>query len=114
MKRLFSVLALVVLGAVTVNTQSLRPVTLAWDLPSDYSTWTEVRIYNAVTPATPVLLGTVKCSGSPLVCPTEVTLNLAKATYSFIARSFDGTWESEDSNAVTLKPPAFPPNLRKR
>lgn len=92
-----------------------RSVTLTWDgMPSDQS-WTQVRIYE-ITPTAYTLVATAPCTlGTPNVCPTSVTFSAPKLAHSYIARSFDGTYESDDSNTVFLPgPPKAPGNLRKQ
>lgn len=100
-------LASLVPWAVRPQTKAL---TLAWDSMPDGEKWTEVRIYEGAT-----VVATAPCQpGPPIVCPTQVTFNITRAPHVYAARSYDGFFESDDSNTVTIAPPGKPGNLRKQ
>jgi len=77
-------------------------ITLLWDAMPVGQLWTQVRIYE----------GTVLVT-TAAVPATSVTFSTTKATHTWTARSFDGTEESVDSNAVIWAPPIPPGHLRK-
>lgn len=115
MKKIVAILALLAAIAGGIWTmQSTKQITLQWDQMPAGEVWQAVRIYD-LAGAQPVLLGTVPCSaGPPVNCPNSITLVVEKRAYTFVARSWDGTWESADSNSVVLAgPPKAPTNLRK-
>ena len=87
-------------------TATAATVTLAWDPAPAGQAWQKIRIYEK------------GATGYTLV--TEVAGDAATAQisvvpgpHSWVARSYDGIWESGDSNAVTTGPvPAAPGGLR--
>lgn len=105
MKKIFSSV-LILFTAGIFSMQSNKVVTLTWDSMPSGEAWQEVRIYD-----NGVLVVTAPCTTS---CPTSVTFNMPKAAHSYTARSWDGNWESEDSNTVIVNgPPKAPTNLKK-
>lgn len=77
-------------------------VNLTWDPMPEDEVWEEVRIYesNSLVASVPVPA-------------TSVTFPVEKGSHTFTARSWDGLWESDDSNSVTLKAPMPPGHLRR-
>jgi hypothetical protein len=73
-------------------------LTFAWDpVPPDQN-WIKVRLYEK-SGTTYTLL--IEVAGTA----TQATItNVTPGTHSFVARSFDGTWESGDSNVVVTGP----------
>jgi hypothetical protein len=92
-----------------------KSITLAWDPMPVTESWQAVHLYDiSVTPE--VLLAAPACSvGPPIVCPTQVAITITKKPYSFVVRSWDGVWESDNSNVVPLAGgPKAPTNLVKK
>ena len=88
-----------------------KQVSLSWDPMPAGEAWQTIRIYDAG-----LMVAETKCTQTEGTwsCPTTVTFELTKTAHSFTARSFDGNWESSDSNVVTVKgPPAAPGNLKR-
>jgi hypothetical protein len=98
--------ACLVVCLLLVATANAATVTLAWDPAPAGQAWQKIRIYEK------------GATGYTLV--TEVAGDAATAqisvipgAHSWVARSYDGIWESGDSNAVTTGPvPAAPGGLR--
>ena len=115
MKKILSILAsLALIAGAIVGMQSTKQLQLQWDPMPTTEAWQSVRLYDVS--ATPeVLLGTTPCTvGTPMSCPTSIVIVIQKKAYKIVARSFDGNWESLDSNQVAvLGPPASPTNLKK-
>lgn len=107
MKRFMFVIALLLFAGVANAAQ----ITLAWDPMPSGQTWTKVRAYERFGVA-----GSYTYSG----ILSEVNANITTCTFAanpgahgYVVRSFDGTWESNDSNAVTTTPvPTAPTNNR--
>ncbi len=95
MKRILSAAALLLLMAASTYAATL---TFAWDpMPADQN-WTKVRLYEK-SDMTYTLL--IEVAGTA----TQATvINVAPGAHSFVARSFDGAWESGDSNVVVTGP----------
>lgn len=93
-----------------------RTITLVWDAMPAGEVWTQVRAYEKNLDGTTTLIATAPCTiGTPNVCPTSVSFSVTKMTHTYIVRSFDGAWESDDSNTAFLPGPPKPPgNLRKQ
>jgi hypothetical protein len=108
--------AILALGTgLVIWAQSSRPITLAWDAMPAGEKWASVRIYEITNPASPVMVAETQCTiGPPIVCPTEVTFTMSRATHTYTARAWDGFWESGDSNSVTVPTPANPPTGLKK
>jgi hypothetical protein len=94
------------LGATQV-TQGVT-VTMSWDAALPTDTWKQVNAYEHMTDGTYVLLGSTPCPG----CMSIVVPNVTKVQHTYVVRSFDGIWESPDSNAVTITPPKAPNVLK--
>lgn len=111
MKKALLVLAVLAAGAIYAL-QAQKQITLAWDPMPVGAGWAEVRIYDiSATPE--VLVATAVCQSG--TCPTTVTATVQKKAYQFVARSYNGEWESDNSNVVVLPgPPSTPGNLRKQ
>jgi hypothetical protein len=78
-------------------------LTFAWDRKPADQNWTRVRLYEK-SGATYNLL--VEVDGTA----TQATAtNVAPGAHTFVARFFDGTWESGDSNVVVTGPVPNPP-----
>jgi hypothetical protein len=82
-------------------------VTMSWDAPLPADSWTQVNAYEIVN-GLYVLLGSTPCPG----CTSIVVPNVTKSVHIYVVRSFDGIWESPDSNAVTITPPKAPNVLK--
>lgn len=114
-KRILAILAmLMAIGAGIIGMQTQKQVTLSWDAMPTGETWTQVRLYD-IAPTPEVLLGTANCAaGPPIVCPTTLSITVQKKAYQIVARSWNGDWESGNSNVVVLAgPPSAPTNLKK-
>ena len=104
MKRILSIAAVILLAAASTYAATL---TFSWDpKPSDQN-WTNVRLYEK-SGTTYTLL--IEVAGTA----TQATvMNVLPGAHSFVARSFDGTWESGDSNVIVTGPVPNPPgNLK--
>lgn len=100
MKRILSAAALILLMAASTYAATL---TFAWDPKPADQNWTKVRLYEK-SGTTYTLL--IEVAGTA----TQATVtSIAPGAHSFVARSFDGTWESGDSNVVTTGPVPNPP-----
>jgi hypothetical protein len=89
--------------------QTSRQLTLGWDpLAAGVTTVTAIRIYD-ISLQTPVLVAEAACTVTPYSCPVEVAFTMPRAAHSYVARYWDGFWESADSNAVTIPGPVNPP-----
>ena len=77
-------------------------VTLQWDAMPVGEDWTEVHILDGGTQIA-VVPGSMQ----------SVTLSVEKALHTFTARSFNGIFESIDSNVLTIRVPSPPGHLRK-
>ena len=78
-------------------------VTLSWDAMPGTEVWKEVRI----------LEGATVVATAAMPAASVVVANVTKAPHTFVARSFDGTFESDDSNAVVVTPPVPPGHLKR-
>ena len=88
---------------------SNKTVTLAWDPMPVGEKWAEVRIYE-ITTGTDVLVATATCvPGPPITCPTQVSFQIARAAHTWVGRSSDSFWESDNSNTVSVNGPPKPP-----
>jgi hypothetical protein len=111
MKKAIITLGIIIaLGLGVWSMQVSKQITLQWDaMPLDQK-WTEVRIYD-VAQSPEAIVATATCSTT---CPTTVTFTVPRAAHTYVARSYDGFWESADSNVVTLNaPPKIPTGLKK-
>jgi hypothetical protein len=71
-------------------------------MPSDQN-WTKVRLYEKSVTTYTLL---IEVAGTE----TQATItNIAPGAHSFVARSFEGTWESGNSNVVVTGPVPNPP-----
>jgi hypothetical protein len=87
-------------------TAAAATVTLAWDPAPAGQSWQKVRIYEKGA-AGYVLL--VEVAGDA----TTAQISVVPGAHAWVARSFDGVWESSDSNTVTTGPvPTSPGGLR--
>ena len=77
-------------------------VTLQWDPMPVGDDWIEVRILDGGTQ--------IAVATQPA---TQITIDVPKAVHTFTARSFNGMFESADSNSLTIKVPSPPGHLRK-
>ena len=111
MKRSIIIVAVILAALAGIfGYQASKQITLQWDaMPLDQK-WTEVRIYD-VAQSPEALVATATCSTT---CPTTVTFTVPRTAHTYVARSFDGFWESADSNVVAINaPPKIPANLKK-
>lgn len=100
MKRIMSAAAVLLLMAASTYAATL---TLSWDPKPADQNWTKVRLYEK-SGTTYMLL--VEVAGTA----TQATVtNVTPGAHSFVARSFDETWESGDSNVVVTGPVPNPP-----
>lgn len=113
MKKLLGILIAIALFLPIASGRQTKTITLQWDPMPDTEHWTEIRVYDIS--ASPVMMTSTACQpGPPIVCPTQVTITVQRRAYSFVARSYDSVWESDDSNvAVQPGPPKPPNNLKK-
>jgi len=115
MKRLLAILAiLVAITAAIIGMQSSKQITFQWDAMPAGETWQQVRLYDiAATPE--ALLGSVSCNaGPPVTCPNSLMVTVQRKAYQVVARSWNGDWESDNSNVVALAgPPKTPTGLKK-
>jgi len=103
MKRIIFAVILVLIMAVAASAATL---TFEWDPMPAGQNWTKVRLYEKSSADYTLL---VEVEGAE----TRATVEITPGEHSFVARSFDGVWESEDSNVVTTGPvPDSPGNLR--
>jgi len=106
-KRFYLVLCLILFA---IYAQAAT-VTLAWDAMPAGESWTSVRIYERtgiVAPYTYAQVASVACPG----CTTAVVTVTAVGNHTYVARSYNGTIESADSNSVLVNVPAPPVNLK--
>lgn len=91
MKRiLFAVIVVLIMAAAACA----ATLTFEWDPMPVGQNWTKVRLYEK-SGTTYTLL--IEVDGTA----TQATAtNVTPGVHSFVARSFDGTWESGDSNVV--------------
>jgi hypothetical protein len=82
-------------------------ITFQWDAKPSGQTWTKVRVYEKMGTTYTLL---IEVNGTE----TQATAaNVTPGSHAFVARSFDGVWESADSNTVTTgTPPTAPGNFR--
>ena len=100
MKRFLSAAALLLLMAAAANAAAL---TFAWDSKPADQNWAKVRLYEK-SGTTYTLL--IEVAGT---ATQAAVTNITPGAHSFVARSFDGTWESGDSNVITTGPIPNPP-----
>jgi hypothetical protein len=89
-------------------------VILSWDAMPSGQTWTAVRIYERVGAASPYTYTQIISIPCPS-CTTATFTVTPVGNHTYIARSYDGTVESADSNGVVVTvtaPPVPPGNLR--
>ena len=116
----FAVIVLIIAigaGVIWAYQTNSRQITLYWNpLPAGITTVTAVRIYDIADPASPVKVAEVSCTiVAPYTCPMEVTFAMSQAVHVYVARYWDGFWESADSNSVSVPGPVSPPTgLKKR
>jgi hypothetical protein len=100
MKRIISAAVIFLFMAASSFAATL---TFAWDPKPADQNWSKVRLYEK-SGTTYTLL--IEVAGTA----TQATVtNVAPGAHSFVARSFDGTWESGDSNVVVTGPVPNPP-----
>jgi hypothetical protein len=100
MKRILSAAALLLLMAASTYAATL---TFAWDPKPADQNWTKVRLYEKSSTTYTLLIEVAGAANQATV--TSIT----PGAHSFVARSFDGTWESGDSNVVVTGPVPNPP-----
>ena len=100
MKRILYPAAVLLLMAASTYAANLI---FAWDpMPADQN-WKKVRLYEK---SGTVYILLVEVDGTA----TQATVtNVTPGAHSFVARSFDGTWESGDSNVVVTGSVPNPP-----
>jgi len=109
------ILLLIISGLGIWAYQTSRQVTFGWEPMPAGQSWASVRIYDlSIIP--PALVAETQCTiGPPVTCPTEVTTIMPRAAHTYVARAWDGFWESGDSNSVGVPaPPDAPTGLKKR
>jgi hypothetical protein len=95
MKRILFIVAVFLLMAASTYGATL---TFVWDPMSADQDWTKVRLYEKSGTIYALL---VEVAGTA----TQATsTNVTPSAHSFVARSFDGIWESGDSNVVITDP----------
>ncbi len=100
MKRILYSVAMLLLMAASTYAATL---TFAWDpMPADQN-WTKVRLYEKSGTSYTLLIEVAGPAAQATVT------NVTPGAHSFVARSFDGTWESGDSNVVVTGPVPIPP-----
>ena len=105
-KRVLLALALAAVALSAPQPSSVQ-LTLGWDAPPVGEAWVEVRVYDSGAK-----VATLNCTAG--VPCTQVSFTTTKGVHSFTARSFNGDWESEDSNVVVTKTVPKPPgNVRR-
>ena len=96
------------------HAQTFKQVTLAWDAPlaADLPNIKSTRVYE-IKNLVYTQVAEALCSGTPNVCPLQVTFDSqTAAAHTWVARFYDGFQETTDSNLV-VTPPGPPKNLRK-
>lgn len=111
MKRLYGFLTGIILILAVAQVASAADLRFEWDAAPAGQTWKTVRVYErtgAASPFTYALKGEV--AGN---LTTMSITGVAPGRHVYIARSFDGNWESADSNtAETGAVPTAPGNIR--
>jgi hypothetical protein len=104
-------LTLTLSSLLIVQAQSTRPVNLTWD-PYNQATdgdWLGIRIYE-VNGTSYTLAATTNCQpGPPISCPNTISFSANKNSHYFVARSFDSSLESDNSNTVFVSGAPQPP-----
>lgn len=100
MKRIMSAAVIFLFMAVSTYAATL---TFAWDHKPADQNWAKVRLYEKLG-STYTLL--VEVAGTAI---QATVTSVTPGAHSFVARSFDGTWESGDSNVVATGPVPNPP-----
>jgi hypothetical protein len=100
MKRILSVTIVCLLMAASTYAATL---TFAWDPKPADQNWTKVRLYEKSSTTYTLL---IEVAGTAI---QATVANVTPGAHSFVARSFDGTWESGDSNVVVTSPVPNPP-----
>jgi hypothetical protein len=100
MKRILSATALLLLMAASTYAATL---TFAWDPKPADQNWAKVRLYEKLGTTYTLLIEVAGTAAQATVT------NITPGAHSFVARSFDGTWESGDSNVVVTGPVPNPP-----
>ena len=96
------------------HAQTFKQVTLTWDAPlaADLPNIKSTRVYE-IKNLVYTQVAEALCSGTPNVCPLQVTFDSQTAAgHTWVARFYDGFQETIDSNIV-VTPPGPPKNLRK-
>jgi hypothetical protein len=115
-KGIVAIVLLIVVGAgIWAYNNADRTITLGWDAMPAGQQWASVRIYD-ISLVPEVIVAEAQCSvGPPINCPTQVAFTMTKAAHVWVARAWDGYWESGDSNSVSVPgPPVTPSNLIKK
>ena len=82
-------------------------ITFTWDPMPAGQNWQQVRIYEKMTTTYN------KVAEVPGNQTTATVKNVVPGRHEYIARAYDGTWESDDSNSVVTPPiPASPTNIK--
>ena len=86
-------------------------ITFVWDPAPAGQTWTKVRLYERTGTTSPYGYA---LKGEVAGAATTITITgVAPGAHTYIARSYDGQWESADSNtASTGAVPTTPGNIR--
>lgn len=100
MNRILSAAAILLLMAISAYVATL---TFAWDSKPADQNWTKVRLYEKSGTTYTLLIEVAGTATQAMVT------NVTPGGHSFVARSFDGTWESGDSNVVVTGPVPNPP-----
>jgi hypothetical protein len=101
-KRIMSAAVMILLMAASTYAATAT-LTFAWDPKPADQNWTKVRLYEK-SGTTYTLL--VEVAGTAI---QATATGITPGAHSFIVRSFDGTWESGDSNVVATGPVPNPP-----
>jgi hypothetical protein len=100
MKRILSAAVIFLFTAVSTYAATL---TFVWDPKPADQNWAKVRLYEKSGTIYTLL---IEVAGAA----TQATVtNVTPGAHSFVVRSFDGTWESGDSNVVVTGPVPNPP-----
>jgi hypothetical protein len=112
MRKAIAILFLVLMGVGLWGRQASKQATAYWDATTD-PTVIAVRLYD-IQPVPEVLVGTVLCTGTPVVCPVSITFTIPRAAHRYVVRAVNSEWESGDSNVIVVPgPPSALGNFRK-
>jgi hypothetical protein len=88
--------------------QQTGTIEFSWDPMPAGQAWLTVRVYERTGSAEPYSYHQIAEAPVPATSVTA-QLDVGGGQRIFVARSFDGFWESIDSNSVAIKPKPNPP-----